>query len=318
MLTRCWIELVGASAIACGALLLTMHQSAAWGLEGHRVVGLLAERALQQSAPDVRAKVIAILDTDKDNRLTKHDIASEATWADALRSKSPEARLGTTEWHATRFKPTSPDISAACFGRKPLPAGYPASRGPRETCSVDKIQQFIADLKNPETSSFQRLAALKFILNLVGDVNDPLYAIDYGDHGGECVALQIGTKPPVRLATYWEDTLVREVAGTNPASGLNRLVAGLPADAKQWASGNPESWARESYEVAKSVTYSFMNEKPAATHQFPVPKGHETPCASVPVYRVGAEYETKALATVKTQLVKAGLRLAAVLRDSLK
>ena len=40
----------------------------------------------------------------------------------------------------------------ACFGRNPLPSGYPASRGPRDNCSIDKIVQFAAELKDPETS----------------------------------------------------------------------------------------------------------------------------------------------------------------------
>ena len=36
------------------------------------------------------------------------------------------------------------------------------------------------------------------------------------------------------------------------------------------------------------------------------------------LYRVGPEYETKALAAVKTQLAKGGVRLARLLRDGFK
>src|SRR6476620_4290843 len=158
---------------AAGLALLPLRAGLAWGLEGHRAVALIADRLLQQAEPAARGKVQSLLATDKDNRLTKHDIASEATWADVLRDKSPEARLGTSAWHAVRFRPDSPDIAAACFGRKPLPAGYPASRGPQENCIVDKLMQFEAELKNPETSQFQRLAALQFVLNLVGEISDP-------------------------------------------------------------------------------------------------------------------------------------------------
>ncbi len=305
-------------AAACAAALLPMRASHAWGPDGHRVIALVADRVLQQSDPGARAKVQAVLATDK-SKLTKTDIASQATWADVLRDKSPEARFGTTVWHATRFKPDNPDIAAACFGRKPLPPGYPASRGPQDNCSVDKIQQFVAELKNPETTSFQRLAALQFVLNLVGDLNDPLYAIDHGDQGGECVALQIGSKPPVRLSTYWEEILVRQIVGSDAAGGAARLAAATPpAEARNWAEGNPEAWARETYQVAKTVTYGFASEKPAGKHDFPARKGQEAACASVPLYRVSLDYETKALAAVKTQLAKAGIRLAVVLRDGFK
>jgi hypothetical protein len=314
---RRWIGPAALAGIACAALSLPARAGLAWGPEGHRVIALVADRVLQQSEPAVRAKVLALLATDKSG-LTKTDIASEANWADALLDKSAEARLGTWNWHATRFKPENPDIAAACFGRKPLPSGYPASRGPADNCSVDKLQQFVAELKNPETSEFQRLAALQFVLNLVGDVNDPLNAIDHGDQGGHCVALQIGGKPPVRLSAYWEDTLVRQAVGPDPAGGAARLMTGLPPEAPQWGAGNPEGWARENYEIAKAVTYAFTAAKPAGKHEFPARKGQQEACASAPLYQVGPEYETKALAAVRTQLAKAGLRLAAILRDSLK
>jgi hypothetical protein len=108
------------------------------------------------------------------------------------------------------------------------------------------------------------------------------------------------------------------VVGADPAGGATRLITGLPAEAQQWGAGNPEGWARESYEVAKAVTYAFMAGKPAGKHDFPARKGQPAACASAPLYQVEAEYETKALAAVRTQLAKAGLRLGAVLRDSLK
>ena len=174
-------------------------------------------------------------------------------------------------------------------------------------------------LKDPATSSFERLAAVQFLLNLVGDLNDPLHAIDRGDQGGQCVALQIGSRPPVRLSSYWQDTLVEEVVGGNPASGAARIAAAVPAaEAQKWAEGTPEDWARETYEVAKTVTYSFATEKPIGKHTFPPSKGEAETCSSVDLYAIGPDYETKALAAVKTQLAKAGVRLARVLRDSLK
>jgi hypothetical protein len=95
-------------------------------------------------------------------------------------------------------------------------------------------------------------------------------------------------------------------------------MTGLPPDAQQWAAGDPEAWARESFEIAKSVTYGFAADKPAGKYDFPARKGQESSCPSAPLYKVGDDYETKALAAVRTQLVKAGLRLATVLRDSFK
>jgi hypothetical protein len=309
------VPIVAVAAIA----LLPARAAFAWGPEGHRVVALIADRLLQQSDPEARAKVQALLAGDKDNKLTKSDIAAEATWADALRDKSPEARLGTSAWHAVRFKPDNPDIAAACFGRKPLPSGYPASRGPQDNCVVDKLAQFQAELKNPETSQFQRLAALQFVLNLAGEVNDPLNTIDRGDQGGQCTVVQIGPQPPLRLSSYWDEKLVRQVVGANFAQAAVRLAAEIPpAEARSWAEGTPETWARESFEIAKSVAYGFGAEPAAGQFQFPVKKGQAEPCQSLALYRVGPEYEEKAFAAVKMQLAKAGVRLARLLRDGFK
>ncbi|HEX3953215.1 MAG TPA: S1/P1 nuclease, partial [Stellaceae bacterium] len=279
----------------------------------------LADHALQQSDPPARAKLLALLATDKGSHLTRNDIASEATWADILRDKSEEARTATTPWHAVRLKPESSDIAGACFGRPPLPEGYPASHGPRENCSVDKILQFESELKNPETGPTERFAALQFLLNLVGDLNDPTLAIDRGDQGGDCTALQIGAKPPVRLSTYWQSTLVGDVAGPDPAKGVARLIAATPAaDVQKWGTGTPVTWALDTYEVAKTVTYGFGASHPPEKFEFPPGRPDKISCAAVNLYRVDADYETKAAAAVRQQLTKAGIRLALVLRDSLK
>jgi hypothetical protein len=309
----------GAVFAAVAVVVLSAGPAFAWGPHGHRAIVLIADRILEQSDPAARAKVRALLATDKDNRFTKTDIASEATWADLLIEKSEEARIATAAWHSARLKADNPDLAAACFGRTPLPEGYPASHGPKDNCVIDKVVQFEAELQNAETPPGERVAALQFLLNLVGDLNDPLEAIDHGDQGGRCLALQIGGKPPVRLSTYWQETLVNDVVGRDPASGAARILAAASkADLQKWAEGKPEDWLRDSHDVAKTVTYGFSVDKAADKHSFPAGKGEGISCGEVDVYRVGPEYETKALAAVKQQLVKAGDRLASALRSSVK
>src|SRR5437016_701764 len=50
-----WIGAMGVVAAALAALFLPMRESLAWGLQGHRVIALIA---LQQSDPAVRAKIL--------------------------------------------------------------------------------------------------------------------------------------------------------------------------------------------------------------------------------------------------------------------
>ena len=79
------------------AVLLPVRPGLAWGPEAHRTIALIGDRILQQSDAAVRGKIEALLKTDKDSRLTKNDIASEATWADVLRDRSEEARIATSK-----------------------------------------------------------------------------------------------------------------------------------------------------------------------------------------------------------------------------
>jgi hypothetical protein len=308
-----------AIAAAFVIVLLPARAALAWGPEAHRVIALIADQVLKRNDPAAHAKVVALLAGDKEDRLTKNDIASEATWADVLREKSEEARTATTAWHVTRLRPDNPDLAAACYGHQALPEGYPASHGPADSCSVDKIAQFATELRDPQTTPHERLAALQFLLNLVGDVHDPLLAIEQGDRGGECTALQVGAKPPVRLAAYWDQTLVREVVGPDAAAGAGRIIAAVPAaEARQWSAGNPPDWASETFAVAKGVSYAFAAAPQAGKYNFPLRPGEKEACPSVELHRVGPDYETKALVAVKVQLAKAGLRLARLLQNSVK
>ncbi len=307
-------------AIVCAAAVLAPPAAWAWGSEGNMIVALVADRLLQQQGPATQKKVAALLATDKDNDWTKTDIAAEATWADALREKSPEGRIATTNWHYVRLDPAAPDIAKACFGKPGLPASTPASHGPKNDCVIDKIDQFARELRDPGVFDRERMMALKFLLNLVGDLQQPLYAIDKKDEGGRCTAvLPPGAKSPVRLSTYWDDTLVAEAVGRDPAKAAAGIVAALtPGDIEKWSAGTLEDWARETHAVAKSAVYGFAADAATGKHAFPTRKGEKDSCGEVRVYRVDAAYRDRALAAVKEQLAKGGVRLAFLLRENLK
>lgn len=306
--------------LAPAALIWQPAESWAWGGEGHKIVALVADRLLQTQAPPVQKKVADILATDKSNDWTKTDIASEATWADALRENSQEGRAATSKWHYVKLDSDNPDLKKACFGRSALPRLTPASHAPQDNCIVDKIDQFAKELRDPDTSESERLMGLQFLLNLVGDVHDPLYTIERNDQSGRCFAVvPPGGKTPVRLSTYWDDTLVAEAEGRDPVKAAGQIAAGLPlADIRKWSGGTPEDWAQESYDLAKTVVYDFSGDGGGSKFAFPSQKGEKDPRGPVAVYRLDAAYHDRAVATVREQLGKAGVRLAFLLRENLR
>ena len=306
------------------ALFLTVAESRAWGTEGHMIVALVADRLVQAKDGPTQKKLAELLASDKSNSWTKTDIAGEATWADVLREKSPEGRAATTKWHYVKLDSTNPDLTKACFGKPALPSMAPASHGLQDDCIVDKIDQFAKELRDPATLPGERLMALQFLLNFVGDVHDPLYTIEHNDQEGRCIALlPPGAKTPARLSAYWDDTLVVEAEGKDLAKAAGQIVAGLaPAEIQKWSAGTPADWAQESYNVAKEITYGFVKgaAKDAAgrKYAFPTRKGEKDACGPVPLYDVDTAYRDRALAAVKEQLAKAGVRLAFLLQENLQ
>ena len=267
----------------------------AWGYEGHQVIALIARSRL---TPAVRAKVDALLATDTDS-LTGHDLASEATWADAYRG---EGHRETAQWHfVDQELDGSADLRTACFGSPP--AARPASAGPAQDCVVDRIDEFAAELAAPDTALQERLLALKFLLHLVGDVHQPLHASDNHDRGGNCVLVSLGGARAMNLHSYW-DTAVVEAMGRDPQRVATALLVQItPAQADGWRRGTAADWAREAFAVARSTAYTIGS-----------PPGCQSDAAPRPLPPGYAERAENAAAL---QLEKAGVRLAAVLERAL-
>jgi hypothetical protein len=268
----------------------------AWGSEGHRIIADIAYSELTATA---RAKVDAMLASDTDP-LTAHDVASEATWADAYRGAGHRE---TAAWHFVDDEiDQSADLQAACFGY-PAP-DQPASAGPAQDCVVGKIDEFRAELASSATAPAERLLALKYLLHFVGDETQPLHASDNHDRGGNCVRVSLGGGArTLNLHSYW-DTAVLDPLGSDPQAIAAKLEAQItPAERQAWAAGDAKAWALDSYQVAKASAYTLAT--PAGCGPDPSP------------IALPDSYQQQALLTAETQLEKGGVRLAAVLNQAL-
>ena len=275
--------------------LIAPQQALAWGDDGHKVVALIAEHYL---TPDVRRTVTSMLAADTDP-LTQHDIASEATWADKYRSHHRE----TSKWHFVDIELDRPDIVAACFGREPLPAETLASNGPPDACVVDKINQFVEELKAPSVDPEERLVALKFILHFVGDVHQPLHSSDNHDRGGNLVKIVVdgfNHKARDELHGYWDTQFVDDL-GQSPKAVADQLLGRITAEQKaRWEQGSVDDWAIEAYLISKSDVYG------------------NPPLSKDGVQHLDAAYVAQAEKDVALQLSRAGVRLALLLNKALE
>ena len=241
--------------LACVAGFALAPQSAcAWGTEGHEIVAVVAMRLLQANAPDVADKVTNMLATDTDNKLTAHDIAHEATWADAFRDHGTKPKSATSNWHFIDVKIEGARRQLHEGMRRHItPSGTAASDGPPKSCVVQKIKEFSDELGNPATTAAERLLALKYLLHFVGDVHQPLHASDHNDRGGNCVGVLFGRRTkPIKLHSYWDTIVVSAaVTGDLDDAAQDVLVLATPENQAKWTSSDPTVWAQESFDRAK-------------------------------------------------------------------
>lgn len=102
-----------------------------------------------------------------DNETT---LAQASTWADEIRPQRPE----TSRWHYVNI-PINPPAGT--------PPAYDARRDcPTGDCVVAKIGAFEAVLRDKAAPPRQRLEALKWLVHLVADINQPLHCADNRRH----------------------------------------------------------------------------------------------------------------------------------------
>jgi len=308
---------------------LSPMRALAWGEIGHRVVAAIA---WSHMTPKARARVQALLDQDGDT-LTPPDFLDRANWADKLRDSDRPTKgpfySGTSSWHfvdiplgkATGIDAARDSEPSAC-PHPDLPAGAAASAvgtAPADTCIVDKIRQFETELKDPATSVKEQVLALKFLMHFIGDVHQPLHAIDDQDQGGNCVSVVEGPKGSQSLHSYWDTGVIYDMMGIpqplvvdynapSPASNAQvEAFAGTltvtPEQATSWEQDDPARWAAESAVMAHDVSYNLK----VTTLPTCAMNNRNAPIAPPAGYNAGAE------AVAKTQLEKAGIRLAMVL-----
>jgi len=281
-------------------LSIAPHRATAWGDDGHKAIALIAQNYLD---PAVKTKIDAMLKADPDN-LTPHDLPSEATWADKYRDSNNrrDHYQQTQNWHFVDLEINDPDIKTACFGRPALPAATLASNGPPNACVVDKINQFAAELKDPNTDFVERLFALKFLLHLVGDLHQPLHTADNNDRGGNGVKVLadgIGSRT-LPLHSLWDTQFVDAIARPPAALAKLLLMQITPDQVESWATGTPEDWAWEAFAIAQEDAYG------------------DPPLSTAGPQHVDTVYVDQAKADVALQLSRAGVRLAHMLNDALK
>jgi len=255
---------------------------AAWGGQGHRLVGLIAADRL---TPVARQNVEWLLDGQS--------LADVSSWADSITSDQQQTAL----WHYLNIPPDAAgyDRDRDCPRQ---PGAAVGSRGDRwRDCVVDRIAYWEERMKDASLDRADRAIALKFLVHFIGDLHQPFHALGVGRGGNDVLVQVFGEsscsvdreKPrPCNLHSVWDSRLIghRNIDDRAYLAALQKLIV-----ERRWGSqpaGTPAQWAEQSWRLAREALVS-------------------------PATNIDEGYYRRHIGVIDERISLAGVRLAAVL-----
>jgi S1/P1 Nuclease len=271
----------------------------AWWETGHQTVARIAAAHL---TPAARTRVARILEVPDDAKTLADALAKVSTWADDTKNETK-----TAEWHY---------IDLALQDEK---SSIPA-RCKDDNCAPARIRLFAAQLSSqPADARWSQLDALRFLVHFVGDIHQPLHAISDADLGGNCERLDPPVNRAKNLHSLWDGGIVNAMDADDRelAADLEKEVEALGSGrAHELAQGSPNDWAWESHQLAIKNVYGRLHI-PLEPVEFPA-NCSEAPLAITEFKPpIDGLYIDDMKPVVRSQIEKAGLRLARLLNESL-
>jgi len=210
-------------------------QSWAWGKEGHRLTALVAEAYL---TPETKAQIVELLG--------KESLADVAPWADEYRTSHPE----TAPWHFVDI-PRSAD---AYDRNRDCPVSATDPKSPWRDCAPDRILYFEGRLGDVSLSRSERAIALKFLVHLIGDIQQPFHAMG-DDRGGNNIKVSfLGASVcdaySCNLHGVWDDSMIEERGLSEPKYTALLLQEIKENNWEKLSGGSPTAWANISHQYA--------------------------------------------------------------------
>ena len=281
-----------ARAALAAILVLTVPGALAWGPQGHRTIGAIADRLL---TPGAHATVLQLLADDQDkfgNPSGRTTLESVSEWADEVHG-TPAARPA---WH---------------YDDVPICGSEEKARYCHDgQCNTEQLERLIGVLGDAHAPTRERNEALKWVVHLVGDIHQPLHAADNGDHGGNLVLVVlegVHTRGRENLHRAWDGDLVQLALHARNRQQPPRDIDALADEAanleREVGQGTPDGWARESNNLARNVAYHYA--------------GFACNSLRTGVVVLDAAYLDDAEVVVRERLLLAGARLANLLNKTL-
>jgi len=196
----------------------------AWGMQGHRVVGGIAEKYLSAKA---RAEIKKLLGNES--------LAMAANWADFIKSDRSYDYL--SNWHYINLEEGM--SQAQLFAKL---------NSDTSTNLYTKMQWLSRELKSGTLSREKKIFYLKLLIHFVGDAHQPMHTARPADRGGNDIRV-FWFNNPTNLHRVWDEHLVeyQQLSYTEHVAAINFATA---AQVKLWQNQPVKQWIFDSYEIA--------------------------------------------------------------------
>lgn len=206
---------------------VTVSNSFAWGTNGHRIIGEVADSYLTKKA---RKNIAAILGNES--------IAMSSNWADFIKSDSTLRYLDP--WHYIKIK-----------GGMDYSTFEAYLKNDTAVDAYTRLHFLIAELKNKTITAERKLFCLRMLIHIVGDIHQPMHVSRAEDLGGNRIRVQ-WFGDATNLHAVWDDRLVEQqkLSYTEFAKHINHTTK---EQRTTWQQQPMEQWFFESYQLADGI-----------------------------------------------------------------
>jgi hypothetical protein len=213
---------------------LVVSTASAWGQNGHRIVGYIAQQYLTKKAQK-----------NIENVLGHETLAEVSNFMDFIKSDATYDHM--KPWHYC----TIPDGQT-----------YAEAGTPDEGDAIWAIDRFVKELKTKTFKEQNEAFVLKSLIHLVGDIHQPLHVGNGEDRGGNDVKLKFFWENS-NLHSVWDTGMIEKqnYSYTEYANWINHPT---DEEIEKWQSATVLEWANESmqcreqvYDLPESMSISY-------------------------------------------------------------
>ncbi|MEL0631355.1 S1/P1 nuclease [Pseudoalteromonas carrageenovora] len=225
------------SALLISAI-FTSSDSYAWGQNGHRIVGKIAESHITDTT---KQAITPFLDGES--------LAQISTWPDEMRSAPGKFwQKQSSRWHYINAAPG-----------KSFSFDHEHTKNKESVSNIlEGIHYSMQILTDANSSLDAKQFSLRFLVHLVGDSHQPFHAGRGEDRGGNRIKVSFFNEE-TNLHSLWDTKLVENenLSFTEYAQFIDTNNSELIA---QYLQSSPKTWVEESHNLAMKI-YKYTNDE---------------------------------------------------------